>query len=97
VPVLGPTPEVRQGRLTGTVGGVSQDAAHRGQVPALLDGGGRQMHNRPDRGGTGRSGRRSATSPGPRRGALDPYVWIARQAADSTTSAGPGLAASSQQ
>jgi hypothetical protein len=39
-----------------------QDAAHRGQVPALLDGGGQQMHNRPDRGGTGRSGRRSATS-----------------------------------
>jgi hypothetical protein len=24
-----------------------------GQVPALLDGGGQQMHNRPDRGGTG--------------------------------------------
>jgi hypothetical protein len=35
--------------------------------PALLDGGGQQMHNRPIAavpaiGGTGRSGRRSATS-----------------------------------
>jgi hypothetical protein len=54
-----------------TIGPVGQDAAHRGQVPALLDGGGQQMHNRPDRGGTGRLGPRVSKL----MSAKVPLVW----------------------
>lgn len=68
----------------------------------LLDGGGRQMHNRPDRGGTGRSGRRSATSAAISRDRAVRHstrtLRVAGQVTDSTTSAraGPGLAAGSR-
>lgn len=46
----GPPPGQQQ-----AVGGAGRHAAHRGQAPALLDGGGQQVHDRPDRGGTGPS------------------------------------------
>ncbi|WP_346140096.1 hypothetical protein, partial [Kutzneria viridogrisea] len=44
--------ELQTQLLATCLGGVDPDAAHRGQVPALLNGGGQQMHNRPDRDGT---------------------------------------------
>jgi hypothetical protein len=60
-----------------------QDAPHRGQVPALINGGSQQMHNRPDRGGTSHRryrpvgaalGHQHLHQLGPRREALGPHL-----------------------